>query len=125
MRRLQHRGKAYWKMIVGEGAAGAEGSLPADETILRIAQKEKLLGNNGIGYLSKRPPPFPSMNSIWVVFDGFFVDTEKLHLHPYIGSARDSDYQGGRQNLRLPRQDWIQATCKCNQPRQDPKYHSV
>jgi amidophosphoribosyltransferase len=91
MRRLQHRGKAYWKMIVGEGAAGAEGSLPADETILRIAQKEKLLGNNGIGYLSKRPPPFPSMNSIWVVFDGFFVDTEKLHLHPYIGSARDSD----------------------------------
>jgi amidophosphoribosyltransferase len=90
-RRLQHRGKAYWKMIVGEGAAGAEGSLPADETILRIAQKEKLLGNNGIGYLSKRPPPFPSMNSIWVVFDGFFVDTEKLHLHPYIGSARDSD----------------------------------
>jgi amidophosphoribosyltransferase len=91
MRRLQHRGKAYWKMIVGEGAAGAEGSLPADETILRIAQKEKLRGNNGIGYLSKRPPPFPSMNSIWVVFDGFFVDTEKLHLHPYIGSARDSD----------------------------------
>jgi amidophosphoribosyltransferase len=91
MRRLQHRGKAYWKMIVGKGAAGAEGSLPADETILRIAQKEKLLGNNGIGYLSKRPPPFPSMNSIWVVFDGFFVDTEKLHLHPYIGSARDSD----------------------------------
>jgi len=91
MRRLQHRGKAYWKMIVGEAAAGAEGSLPADETILRIAQKQKLHGNNGIGYLSKRPPPFPSMNTTWVAFDGFFVDTEKLHLHPYIGSARDSD----------------------------------
>ena len=91
MRRLQHRGKAYWKMIVGEAAAGAEGSLPADETILRIAQKQKLRGNNGIGYLSKRPPPFPSMNTTWIAFDGFFVDTEKLHLHPYIGSARDSD----------------------------------
>jgi amidophosphoribosyltransferase len=78
-------------MIVGEAAASAEGSLPTDEAILRIAQKEKLHGNNGIGYLSKRPPPFPSMNSIWVAFDGFFVDTEKLHLHPYIGSARDSD----------------------------------
>src|SRR5919204_3014419 len=91
MRMLQHRGKAYWKMIVGEAAAGAEGSLPADETILRIAQKEKLHGNNGIGYLSKRPPPFPSMNSIWIAFDGFFVDTEKLHLHPYIGPARNSD----------------------------------
>ncbi len=59
--------------------------------ILRIAQKEKLHGNNGIGYLSKRPPPFPSMNNIWVAYDGFFVDTEKLHLHPYIGPARDSD----------------------------------
>ncbi|HET6780435.1 MAG TPA: hypothetical protein VFH09_04640 [Nitrososphaera sp.] len=91
MRMLQHRGKAYWKMIVGEAAASAEGSLPTDEAILRIAQKEKLHGNNGLGYLSKRPPPFPSMNSIWVAFDGFFVDTEKLHLHPYIGSARDSD----------------------------------
>jgi amidophosphoribosyltransferase len=91
MRMLQHRGKAYWKMIVGEGSAAAEGSLPTDEMILRIAQKEKLHGNNGIGYLSKRPPPFPSMNNIWVAYDGFFVDTEKLHLHPYIGSARDSD----------------------------------
>jgi amidophosphoribosyltransferase len=91
MRMLQHRGKAYWKIIVGEAAAGAEGSLPTDEKILRIAQKEKLHGNNGIGYLSKRPPPFPSMNSIWVAFDGFFVDTEKLHLHPHIGSARNSD----------------------------------
>jgi amidophosphoribosyltransferase len=31
------------------------------------------------------------MNTIDVVFDGFFVDTEKLHLHPYIGHAKDSD----------------------------------
>jgi amidophosphoribosyltransferase len=91
MRMLQHRGKAYWKMMVGNAAAGAEGWLPADDAILRIAHKEKLHGSNGIGYLSKRPPPFPSMNNIWVAFDGFFVDTEKLHLHPYIGPARDSD----------------------------------
>ena len=91
MRMLQHRGKAYWKMMVGGAAAGTEGTLPADEAILRVAQKEKLHGSNGIGYLSKRPPPFPSMNTIWVAFDGFFVDTEKLHLHPYIGPARDSD----------------------------------
>jgi amidophosphoribosyltransferase len=91
MRMLQHRGKAYWKMMVGNAATGAEGWLPSDEAILRIAQKEKLHGNNGIGYLSKRPPPFQSMNNIWVAFDGFFVDTEKLHLHPYIGPARESD----------------------------------
>ena len=31
------------------------------------------------------------MNNVLVAFDGFFVDTEKLHLHPYIGPARDSD----------------------------------
>jgi amidophosphoribosyltransferase len=91
MRMLQHRGKAYWKMMVGGAAAGTEGMLPADEAILRVAQKEKLHGSNGIGYLSKRPPPFPSMNTVWVAFDGFFVDTEKLHLHPYIGPARDCD----------------------------------
>ena len=91
MRMLQHRGKAYWKMMVGNAATGAEGWLPSDDEILRLAQKEKLHGNNGIGYLSKRPPPFQSMNNIWVAFDGFFVDTEKLHLHPYIGPARDSD----------------------------------
>ena len=77
--------------MVGGAAAGTEGMLPADEAILRVAQKEKLHGSNGIGYLSKRPPPFPSMNTVWVAFDGFFVDTEKLHLHPYIGPARDSD----------------------------------
>jgi amidophosphoribosyltransferase len=91
MRMLQHRGKAYWKMMVGNAAISAEGWLPADDAILRITHKEKLHGSNGIGYLSKRPPPFPSMNNIWVAFDGFFVDTEKLHLHPYIGPARDSD----------------------------------
>ncbi len=77
--------------MVGNAATGAEGWLPSDDAILRLAQKEKLHGNNGIGYLSKRPPPFQSMNNIWVAFDGFFVDTEKLHLHPYIGPARDSD----------------------------------
>lgn len=91
MRMLQHRGKAYWKMVVGNAAFGAEGSLPSDEAIVRIAHKERLHGNSGIGYLSKRPPPFPSMNSTWIAFDGFFVDTEKLHLHPYIGQAKDSD----------------------------------
>lgn len=91
MRMLQHRGKAYWKMMVGNSAAGAEGSLPSDEAILSVAKKEKLYGSNGIGYLSKRPPPFPSMGNVWVAFDGFFVDTEKLHLHPYIGPAKDSD----------------------------------
>ncbi|MGI0028922.1 MAG: hypothetical protein ACREAQ_04320, partial [Nitrososphaera sp.] len=91
MRLLQHRGKAYWKMVVGNAASGAEGSLPSDEVILRMAHREKLHGSSGIGYLSKRPPPFPSMNNTWIAFDGFFVDTEKLHLHPYIGSAKDSD----------------------------------
>lgn len=91
MRMLQHRGKAHWKMMVGNGAAGAEGSLPSDDAIIKTAQKEKLLGICGVGYLSKRSPPFSSMNTVQAAFDGFFVDTERLHLHPYVGSARDSD----------------------------------
>lgn len=91
MRMLQHRGKAHWKMMVGNGAAGAEGSLPSDDAIIKTAQKEKLLGICGVGYLSKRSPPFSSMNMVQAAFDGFFVDTERLHLHPYVGTARDSD----------------------------------
>lgn len=91
MRMLQHRGKAYWKMMVGTASAGAEGSLQSDDAILKAAHKEKLHGLSGIGYLLKRSPPFPSMQSSHVAFDGFFVDTEKLHLHPYVGPARDSD----------------------------------
>jgi amidophosphoribosyltransferase len=91
MRVLQHRGKAYWKLIVGNRSAAGEGSLPANEQILRIASREKLVGTVGIGYLSKKSPPFASMQSIQVAFDGFFVDTEKLHLHPHVGAAKESD----------------------------------
>lgn len=91
MRMLQHRGKAYWKMMIGGASAGAEGSLPSDDAILKMAHREKLHGASGIGYLSKKSPPFPSMHDIHAAFDGFFVDTEKLHLHPYVGTARDAD----------------------------------
>ena len=55
---LQHRGKAYWQMAVGNGMAGREGSFPSDENLLKIVQQEKLYGTNGIGYLSKRSPQF-------------------------------------------------------------------
>lgn len=91
MRLLQHRGKAYWKMVVGKNTSSSEGSLPYDDTIMKIALKEKLCGNSAIGYLSKRSPQFHSFNIIHVALDGFFVDTEKLYLHPEIGQARDSD----------------------------------
>jgi amidophosphoribosyltransferase len=91
MRLLQHRGKAYWKMIIGDKASASEGSLPTDDTIMRIANKEKLHGNSAIGYLSKRSPQFHSFDIIRVALDGFLVDTEKLYLHPEIGTARDSD----------------------------------
>lgn len=78
-------------MIVGNNASAKEGSLPTDEILVRIANKEKLRGNNAIGYLSKRSPQFHSFDVIHVALDGFFVDTEKLYLHPEIGHARDSD----------------------------------
>lgn len=91
MRMVQHRGKAYWKMMVGERVLESEGSIPSNEVLLRLIKKKKLLGYNAIGYLSKRAPLFPSMNSIKIALDGFLVDTEKLYLHPYIGSAKDGD----------------------------------
>ncbi|MGB6592487.1 MAG: hypothetical protein WBE68_13375 [Candidatus Nitrosopolaris sp.] len=91
MRMLQHRGKAYWKMAVAKKAISGEGSLPSDDTISVLAKTNKLNGKNAIGYLSKRSPQFRSMHTVHVVLDGFFVDTEKLHIHPLVGSAKDSD----------------------------------
>lgn len=91
MRMLQHRGKAYWKISSNDKFIDGQGSLPSDDILLKSVELEKLSGNVGLGYLSKRYPQFHSMNSINAALDGFFVDTEKLHLHPYIGSARDYD----------------------------------
>ncbi len=91
MRMVQHRGKAYWKMMVGERVLESKGSIPSNEVLSRLIKRKKLLGSNAIGYLSKRAPLFPSMDSIKIALDGFLVDTEKLYLHPYIGSAKDAD----------------------------------
>ena len=78
-------------MVVGKKAISGEGSVPSDDKISLLARKEKLSGKSAIGYLSKRSPQFQSMNTIQVVLDGFFVDTEKLHLHPLVGGAKESD----------------------------------
>jgi amidophosphoribosyltransferase len=91
MRMLQHRGKAYWKMMIGEKVLENEGSLPPNHTLLRLIKKENLIGSNAIGYLSKRSPLYPSMNYLKIALDGFLVDTEKLFLHQYIGLAKDED----------------------------------
>src|SRR5262249_22540667 len=91
MRMLQHRGKAYWKMAIGKRAINGEGSLPSDDSISELAKTNRLNGRNAIGYLSKRSPQFHSMHTIHVVLDGFFVDTEKLHIHPLVGTAKDCD----------------------------------
>ena len=91
MRMLQHRGKAYWKISVNDKYIDGQGLLPTDDHLLKFVGLEKLSGNVGLGYLSKRYPQFQSMGLIGAALDGFFVDTEKLHLHPYIGSAKDYD----------------------------------
>jgi len=91
MRMLQHRGKAYWKISSNDKFIDGQGSLPADDHLLKFVGLEKLSGSVGLGYLSKRYPQFQSMNFISAALDGFFVDTEKLHLHPYIGTAREYD----------------------------------
>ena len=89
---LQHRGKAYWKIIIDDLISSGIGPFPADGTNL------KMVHNNsnrryiaGLGYLSKRTPRFKSMNKINMILDGFFVDIEKLHLHPLVDNVSRAD----------------------------------
>ena len=88
---LQHRGKAYWKIIASNRSVSGDGSLPSERRLTLLARSRKLKGTLGIGYLSKRSPQFKSMNKLNVALDGFLVDLEKLHLHPLVGSSRDLD----------------------------------
>lgn len=93
---LQHRGRAYWKIIVGNKAFGKEGSLPSNTLLTQIINDQKLnqkdeSSSSALGYLSKRRPQFPSLNKVNIAFDGFLVDTDKLYLHPLIGNAKELD----------------------------------
>ncbi len=89
---LQHRGKAYWKIIIDNLVSSGIGPFPADGSFLKIEDNSSNLRyTSGLGYLSKRTPRFKSMNKINVILDGFFVDIEKLHLHPLIGNASSAD----------------------------------
>ncbi len=92
MRLLQHRGKAYWKLIFDESSIDGVGSLPDDKQIVDIIKKRDNSLTMGLGYLSKRPPIYPCMNNINIIFDGFLVDTEKLYLHPGSGSSKNYDH---------------------------------
>ncbi len=68
------------------------GPFPADRSIIKIVDNNSNLRYmTGLGYLSKRTPRFKSMNKINVILDGFFVDIEKLHLHPLVGNASNAD----------------------------------
>ena len=89
---LQHRGKAYWKIIIDNLVSSGIGPFPSERSILKIADNNSNLRYLvGLGYLSKRTPRFKSMNKINVILDGFFVDIEKLHLHPLVGDAASAD----------------------------------
>jgi amidophosphoribosyltransferase len=89
---LQHRGKAYWKIIMDDFVSSGIGPFPADRSIIKIVDNNSNLRYiTGLGYLSKRTPRFKSMNKINVILDGFFVDIEKLHLHPLVGNASSAD----------------------------------
>ena len=89
---LQHRGKAYWKIIIDDLVSSGIGPFPADRSIIKIVENNSNLRYmTGLGYLSKRTPRFKSMNKINVILDGFFVDIEKLHLHPLVGNASNAD----------------------------------
>jgi amidophosphoribosyltransferase len=89
---LQHRGKAYWKIIMDDLVSNGIGPFPADRSIIKFVDNNSNLRYiTGLGYLSKRTPRFKSMNKINVILDGFFVDIEKLHLHPLVGNASSAD----------------------------------
>lgn len=89
---LQHRGKAYWKIIIDNLVSSGIGPFPGDGSILKLVDNNSNIQHMlGLGYLSKRTPRFKSMNKVNMILDGFFVDIEKLHLHPLIGNASSAD----------------------------------
>jgi amidophosphoribosyltransferase len=89
---LQHRGKAYWKIIIDNLVWSGIGSFPGDGSNLKLVDNNSNIQHMlGLGYLSKRTPRFKSMNKVNMILDGFFVDIEKLHLHPLIGNASSDD----------------------------------
>ena len=89
---LQHRGKAYWKIIIDNLVSSGIGPFPGDGSILKLVENNSNIQHMvGLGYLSKRTPRFKSMNKVNVILDGFFVDIEKLHLHPLIDNASSAD----------------------------------
>jgi amidophosphoribosyltransferase len=89
---LQHRGKAYWKIIIDNLVSSGIGPFPGDGSILKLVDNNSNIQHMlGLGYLSKRTPRFKSMNKVNMILDGFFVDIEKLHLHPVIGNASSAD----------------------------------
>jgi amidophosphoribosyltransferase len=91
MRMLQHRGKAYWKLITDSFATDGDGSFPSDDYFNDIFCNLAHSPHLALGYLSKRSPRFSSMKEIAAMIDGFLVDTDKLYLHPLIDHARDRD----------------------------------
>jgi amidophosphoribosyltransferase len=89
---LQHRGKAYWKLITDKFVMDGDGPFPPDEYFKEIFGNYINAPPRAIlGFLSKRSPRFSSMKEIAAIIDGFLVDTDKLYLHPYIENAKDKD----------------------------------
>lgn len=92
MRMLQHRGKAYWKLISDTFVKDGVGPFPPDEYFTEVFRGHSNNPSQAIlGYLSKRSPRFSSMKEIAAIIDGFLVDTDKLYLHPCVGDAKDKD----------------------------------
>ena len=78
-------------MTTGDFVFDGDGSFPRDDHFKHIFNDDKNNSSITIGYLSKRSPRFSSMKEILAIIDGFLIDTDKLHLHPYVGQAREKD----------------------------------
>ncbi len=90
MQLLQHRGKAYWKVNSGKFKIDGYGSLPSFNQIYEksINQKKNLI-NVATGYLSKKKPQLKKYDKTHFALDGFFIDTDKLSVHPLIKDKKN------------------------------------
>ena len=78
-------------MTTGDFVFDGDGSFPVMITSNTFLTTIKIASSITVGYLSKRSPRFSSMKEILAIIDGFLIDTDKLHLHPYVGPAREKD----------------------------------
>ncbi len=95
MQLLQHRGKAFWKINSGKFYIDGYGALPTFNSLQdEIKKQYDDILDVSIGFLSKKKPHQRSSITNFAA-DGFFIDMDKLNIHPLIKNNKniESIYQ--------------------------------